>query len=145
MSLSKTEAVKLFKLGFKRPAYADPVYPQDIYDYQNSTWVIGGRILPPGNFLCEEGVYKKGTWIPSLLDLISWLEENDTKFNLSYSGMGYKVTVTDNQENEYFSKGATPEFALYNAIIKLLQKYGGNPINKNYEVIEAEFIDKTDL
>ncbi len=145
MSLSKTEAVKLFKLGFKRPDYVDAVYPQDIYDYQNSTWVVGGRILPSGNFLCEEGVYKEGTWIPSLLDLIFWLEENDTKFNLSYSGMGYKIIVTDNQENEYSSKGATLEFAFYNVIIKILQRYGGNPVNKNYEVIEAEFIDKKDL
>ncbi|MGC6585246.1 hypothetical protein ACPV3A_09805 [Paenibacillus sp. Dod16] len=145
MSISKTEAIKLFELGFQRPLYADKVYPQDIFEYQDSVWVVGGRVLPSTGFLCDEEIYKKGVWIPSILDLMSWLEDNDCKFNLSYIGTGYKLIVSDNNEIEYSSKGATPEFAFYNVIIKILKKYGGNPVNKEYEVIEAEFIDRKDL
>lgn len=145
MSISKTEAIKLFELGFKRPSYADTAYPQDIFDYENATWVVGGRVLPSGAFLCEEDVYKKGVWIPSILDLISWLEDNECKFNLSYNGTGYKLVVIDSHEIEYSAKGATTEFAFYNAIAKILKKYGGNPVNKEYEVIEAKFIDREDL
>ncbi|MCY9544909.1 hypothetical protein M5X00_25240 [Paenibacillus alvei] len=145
MSISKTEAIKLFELGFQRPLYADTVYPQDIFEYQDAVWVVGGRILPSGAFLCEEEVFKKGVWIPSILDLMSWLEDNDCKFNLSYTGIGYKLKVSDSHEIEYSSKGATPEFAFYNVIIKILKKYGGNPVNKEIEVIEAEFIEREDL
>jgi len=145
MCISKTEALKFFELGFKRSSYADTVYPQDIFDYQNSTWVIGGRILPSGPFLCEEEIYKNGVWIPGVLDFMSWLEENDCNFTLSYTGTGYKLNVIDSYGVEYKSKGASSEFAFYNAITKILKKYGGNPVNKEIEVIEAEFIDKKDL
>lgn len=145
MSISKTEALKLFELGFKRPSYADAVYPQDVFDYQNSTWVVGGRILPSGTFLCEEDIYRRGVWIPSILDLISWLEDNDCNFTLSNTGRGYKLSVIDSHGVEYSTKGATSEFALYNAIIKILKKYGGNPVKKEIEVVEAELVDREDL
>ncbi|WP_106768747.1 hypothetical protein [Paenibacillus faecalis] len=144
MTISKTDAIKLFELGFHRPSYADRVYPQDIFEYQDAIWVVGGRVIPSTKYLCEEEVYKKGVWIPSILDLISWLEENDCEFNLSYTGTGYKsykVNVRDNDEIEYSAKGATPEFAFYKVISKILKKYGGNPVNKEYEVIEAEIIE----
>ncbi|MDH6353515.1 MULTISPECIES: hypothetical protein [Brevibacillus] len=145
MSLSKAEAERLFNLGFKRPEFTDEVYPQDIFDYQNSTWIVGGRLLPSGTPLCDEKIYKEGTWIPSLADLISWLEESDCTFTMSYGGLGYKIEVTDGNKKKYKGKGGTLEFALLKVILQVLEQYGGSPVAKNYQVIEAEFIEKKDL
>ncbi|MED4732206.1 hypothetical protein P9597_29620 [Aneurinibacillus migulanus] len=144
MSLSRKEAEKLFQLGFKRAAYADEVYPQDTFEYEDATWIIGGKILPSGTLLCDEKIYKEGKWIPSLADLISWLEDNDCIYSLTYTGLTYKTEASDNLGRNYKSKGATPEYALFNTIVKILKEYGGNPVNKSYEIIEAEFIKEED-
>ncbi|MCX7570495.1 hypothetical protein OS242_11030 [Tumebacillus sp. DT12] len=144
MSLSKTEADQLFKLGFKRAEYSDEVYPQDVFEYQNSIWVVGGRILPSGNILCDEKIYKEGTWIPSLPDLITWVEDHDCKFETSYCGLSYKVTVTDSSAINYKGSGSTLEFAMFHVIKKILEKYGGNPVSKSYVVLEAQLVDDID-
>ncbi|TGV28974.1 hypothetical protein EN829_041940 [Mesorhizobium sp. M00.F.Ca.ET.186.01.1.1] len=145
MSLTKTEAQKLCNLGFKRLDYADEVYPQDIFEFQNSTWVVGGRLLPSGNPLCDEKIYKEGTWIPTVSDLICWLEENECLFSMVYSGLGYKIEVTDGKNKKYKGKGGTLEFALYKVIMQVLEEYKGNLVSKDYQVIEAELIEKKDL
>jgi len=107
--------------------------------------LIGGRILLEGPPLCDEIIYTKGVWIPSINDLLSWLEENHCKFTISFTGTGYKVNVTDSHGVAFTSKGTTPEFALFNVIKKILMKYGGNLGSKEYIVVEAEFIDRKDL
>ncbi|ENQ3105779.1 hypothetical protein ACEOWJ_001766 [Bacillus cereus] len=145
MSLSKTEAEKLFILGFKRPKYADEVYPQDVYEYQNSTWSVGGRIVPSSKLLCDEEVYRQGTWIPSMTDLITWLEENDCKFTLSYDGLSYKVEVSCINERNYKGKGMSAEMGLFKVITQILHEFGGVPVQKSYKVIDVEFIGKEDL
>jgi len=50
MPLSSSDAKELFNLGFKRSAYEDEVYPQDVYEFNKATWVIGGRILHHPNY-----------------------------------------------------------------------------------------------
>lgn len=141
MSLSKEEADQLFTLGFKRAEYSDEVYPHDVFEYQNSIWVAGGRILPSGDILCDEKIYKEGTWIPGLPDLITWIEDNDCKFETSYCGLSYKVTVTDRNATSYKGSGSTLEFAMFLAIKKVLEKYGGNPVSKPYVVLKARLAD----
>ncbi|RST56911.1 hypothetical protein D5F11_025595 [Siminovitchia terrae] len=145
MSLSRTEAEKLFKLGFKRPKYADEVYPQDIYEYKNATWVIGGRIVPSSTLLCEEEVYRQGIWVPSMTDLITWLEEMDCEFTLSYDGSSYKVEVSTSDEQRFKGKGISVEMSLFKVISKILQEFGGVPVQKSYKVIEVDFIEKEEL
>ncbi|KGR88898.1 hypothetical protein [Lysinibacillus odysseyi] len=145
MSLSRTEAEKLFKLGFKRPEYADEVYPQDIYEYENATWIAGGRIVPSTTLLCEEEVYKRGIWIPSMTDLITWLEEMECKFTLFYDRSSYKVEIFTNDEQMFKGKGITVEMSLFKAISQILQAFGGAPVQKTYKVIEVDFIEKEEL
>lgn len=145
MSLTRTEAEKLFKLGFKRPEYADEVYPQDIYDYQNATWVIGGRIVPESTLLCEEEVYRQGLWIPSMTDLVTWLEEMDCEFTLSYNGSSYKVEVSTSDNQRFKGKGISIEMSLFKAVCQILQEFGGAPLQKSYNVIEVEYIEKEEL
>lgn len=43
--MSKKNAELLFELGYKRPSYAEKVYPTDIYEYKGETWCVGGRIV----------------------------------------------------------------------------------------------------
>lgn len=145
MPLSSSDAKKLFNLGFKRPAHEDDVYPQDVYEFNKSTWVIGGRILPSTNLLCNKEIYEEGIWIPSLADLMGWLEYNDCEYNLSYSSSGFKINVVDVNGKHFKAKGSTAEFALYNVITKILEKYHGNIVNKDIHVIEAELIGKEDI
>ncbi|MEW9677687.1 hypothetical protein ABRT01_16140 [Lentibacillus sp. L22] len=145
MSLTSTDIEKLFKLGFKRPEYADDVYPQDVYEYQNATWTVGGRIAPSSYLLCDEEIYKQGTWIPSLEDYIIWLEENNCTFNLSFDGFSYKVLVTCVNEQNYKGKGVSLEVGLFNVTIQILRDFGGAPVQKKYKVIDAEIIEKEDL
>lgn len=145
MSLSRTEAEKLFQLGFKRPEYADEVYPQDTYEYKNATWVIGGRIVPSSTLLCEEEVYRQGIWIPSMTDLVTWLEEMNCEFTLSYDGSSYKVEVSTNNMQRFKGKGISVEMSLFKVITQILREFGGAPIQKKYKVIEVEYIEKEDL
>lgn len=145
MSLTKTEAEKLFKLGFKRPEYADEVYPQDIYEYKDATWAIGGRIVPSTTLLCKEEVFKEGIWIPSMTDLFTWLEEMDCEFQLSYDGLSYKVEVSTSDEQRFKGKGTSVEMSLFKVICKILQTFGGAPVQKNYEIIEVDIIEKDEL
>ena len=145
MSLSKTEAEKLFDLGFKRPVYADEVYPQDVYEHKNTTWVIGGRIVPSSTLLCGEEIYKQGTWIPSMTDLITWLEEMDCEFTLSLVASGYKVEVYTSDEQSFKGKGISVEMVLFKVICRILKAYRGTPVQNKYKVIDAEFIEKKEL
>lgn len=106
---------------------------------------MGGSILPSGKILAPEEEYKKGTWLPSGDDLLLWLEENDLTFNLSFNGESYLILVIDSNGKEYKGKGARIEYALLHAILKILKKYGGNPVNRKYEVWNAEYLGKDDL
>ena len=145
MSLSQIEAEKLYDLGFRRAEYASEQYPQDVYEYEGARWVLGGRIIPETTILCDEAIFKKGVWLPSVSDLFTWLEDNDCKYVLSYNGLSYKIEVTDSEEKYHKGKGATVPFVLYKVISQILKEYGGSPVQKTYEVIEAEFIGEEDL
>ena len=140
MSLTKENAELLFGLGFKRQSYAEKTYPTDIFEHKGDTWCVGGRIVPNTNLCCDEEIYNNGTWIPSLEDLLLWLRDNECIFTLSYNGNGFKIEIVDNEKRNYKAKGGTAEFAIFNGIVKILKNYGGNPINKKFEIIEAELI-----
>ncbi|PYG83879.1 hypothetical protein LY28_03799 [Ruminiclostridium sufflavum DSM 19573] len=142
MSLSKAEAEILFNLGFKRQSFEEKVYPTDIYEFKGSVWCIGGRIVPNSSLSAETCIYNEGVWLPTLEDFIYWLDNNECKFSVIYNGNGYKVEITDNQDNAYKAKGGTMEFALYKGIMEILKKYGGNPVQKPCEIIEAELISE---
>ena len=142
MSLSLKDAKELINNGFKRQKFEDNVYPFDIFEYCGETWVIGGRLLPEGNFLCNENIYLEGQWIPSLTDLIEWLENNNCKFTFSSNKFGYKAEVLDNSENVYKAKGGTLEYTLFKVIIEILKIHGGNIVNKNIETIEAKYLGR---
>jgi hypothetical protein len=138
MSLSKTDAKELIELGFKRQDFEDKIYPSDIYEYDGAVWVVGGRLLPNGNLICDDVIYNEGTWIPTAEDLIAWLDNNDCKFILEYNGGGYKIEANDSKGKVSKAKGGTIEYTLFKAIIKILKEYGGNPVQKTWKVIEAE-------
>ncbi|MEI5908512.1 hypothetical protein WAK64_15805 [Bacillus spongiae] len=145
MTLSKRDAEKLFHLRFKRPNYAEEVYPQDIYEYDKSTWIVGGRTVPSTKVLCDEKMYRQGTWIPSITDLLEWFDENECTFTMTYNDLSYKIEALDINEQYYKGKGISAEFGLLNVIIQILTKYGGSPVTKTYTVIEAELVDDEDL
>lgn len=145
MSLSGIDAEKLFKLGFKRPVSADRVYPQDIYEYKNTTWVIGGRIVPETTLLCEEEVYSQGIWVPSTDDLITWLEDTNCKFIISYDNSIYRIEVVTNENHKFKEKGYSVEWSLFKVICKILKAFGGPPMQKEYKVIEVDLIEKEEL
>ncbi len=142
MSLSKAEAVLLFNLGFRRQIFEEPIYPTDLYEFGGSIWCIGGRIVPNTTLSVEPQIYNEGIWLPSMEDLIYWLDNNECKFTLTYTGNKYIVEIIDNQNDVHKATGGTMEFALYKAIVEVLKKYSGNPVAKQCEVIEAEFISK---
>lgn len=145
MYISKNFALELFQAGFKKPEYKEEYTNYDFFEYNSEEWILGGSILPAGKILAPEEVYVKGTWLPSGYDLISWLEENDFTFNLSFNGKGYLILVIDSNCKEYKGKGATIEYALFNAIMKILKDYGGSPVDRKYEVCNAEYIGKDEI
>ena len=144
MYLVKSEALELFAAGFKRPSYQDPYNQYDFYDYNNTDWILGGKIVSDSEVLAPEEVYKEGTWLPSLYNLQLWLVENDCVFELSYDGLVSRAKVTDHTGKEYKSKGATPTNSLFHAILNILKVYGGIPVNKNYEGTIGRVIEYCD-
>jgi|SRR5690625_613085 len=143
--LTVTEAKKLFESGFKRPGFDDDVYPRDMFEYKNETWIVGGRVLPRGEFSSPREVYTKGIWVPLEDDLISWMEENDCTFSCSFDGMTYKIKAADINNKSYKAKGSSLGLCLYKVIIQILHAFDGEMPEKKYEVIEVELIEKEDL
>ena len=123
MYLSKLMAEQLINKGFKRTVYTDEVAPFDFYQYGEEEWVIGGRILPNSNLLADESVYQNGFWLPSIYDLLYWLEDHNYEFTISHLGSakGFKIRVKDEQK-ELISKGGTLETTLFKLIINLLDE-----------------------
>jgi hypothetical protein len=122
MYLSKEFALKLKEMGFRRTYYEDEVAPFDYYQLDDEEWVLGGRILPEGNILANPDVYQKGTWLPSLNDLLYWLTDNDyaVMMETKERARGFKVVVTDRDGNNFVGKGGTAEYALFDVIVKIL-------------------------
>ncbi|WP_160680472.1 hypothetical protein [Clostridium sp. C8-1-8] len=142
MYISKSLALELFQNGFKRPAYQDMYNNYDFFEYDNEEWVLGGKILPSGDILSPEDIYKKGTWLPSAYDLMLWLEENNFTFNLVFNGEVHSCIAKDNRGTEYKGKGANIENALFNAIMKVLKHHGGNLIERKYDIENGQYLGK---
>jgi hypothetical protein len=107
------------------------VYPQDIFECKDSTWVVGGRIIPLSSFLCEEEIYRQGIWVPSMNDLITWLEERVCQFTITHNGSSYKVEVSTCDDQKFKGKGISVEMGLFKVICQILKAYGGAPYKKN--------------
>lgn len=123
MYLTKEFAQELLRLGFKRPYYdSDEVTPYDFYSYEGEEWVLGGRILPEGPVLSPEQVYKSGTLLPKVNDLMNWLEFNGYTYSLIYKNTSYRVEATNGEGILRIGKGGTPEHALFVAIEKILKE-----------------------
>jgi hypothetical protein len=145
MTLSSRDAKILFQLGFKRVGHESDVYPQDVYEFNKATWVVGGRIFPSTHLLSNKEIYQDGIWIPSLTDLMEWLDYNDCEYTLNYYNSTFKINVSDVNGKQFKAKGGTAEFAFYKVITKLLEIYQGNIVSKDIHVIEAELTEREDL
>ncbi len=143
MYLTKQLAKELKELGFERPEYSDKYSQYDFYDYDGEEWVLGGRILPSSTLLAPQQIYSEGVWLPSLHDLVLWLEENNCNYNLCFDGKVYKLSVSDESGNLYNGKGASLDIACFNAITKILAAHNGNPVKKEYTVHNATYIKES--
>ena len=145
MYLSKDFAKELVKLGFTRPDYYDQYNPFDFYNYRGEEWVVGGRILPEGTLSVSNEIYLKGTWLPSLDDMMSWFEDNNFIFDLSYDGDVYRISATDESKISYKGKGVYIETSCFNVIKKILLKNPKGMKKREYEVYEIESIGGLEL
>jgi len=142
MTLSVNDATKLMNACFSKVQYTnDEINPCDMFYYNKSTWIVGGKLGPREALLCPKDIYEKGTWIPNLDDLIIWLEEREVNFNLSFDGMTYNLELYL-EEKKFKSKGVVKEKCFYNGIMKILKQFNGSPSVKEYEIIEVELIDE---
>ena len=75
--------------------------------------------------MAPKEVYEKGARLLSTDDLVSWFEENNYSFELTYAiqGIGYRILATNKIKNETFkAKGTNITFALGNVLEKILKK-----------------------
>ncbi|MFD7522639.1 hypothetical protein [Paenibacillus chitinolyticus] len=123
MYLSETSALRLKELGFKRTYYIDEIAPFDFYKVNEEDWVLGGRILPEGDLLAPSDITIKGTWLPSLTDLMTWLADNNYTYTLECKerGHGYVVQALDSEGNTTKGKGGTAELAFCKVIEHILK------------------------
>jgi hypothetical protein len=133
MYLSENSATRLKELGFKRTYYIDEIAPFDYYKINDEEWVMGGRILPQGNLLAHSTIYNEGTWLPSLSDLMIWLEDYGYTYTLECKelGHGYIVQVNDSPGSIIKGKGGTAELAFCKVIEQILKKDKVNLITKS--------------
>lgn len=75
-------------------------------------------------------------------DLITWLEERDCQFTITHNGSSYKVEVSTCDDQKFKGKGISVEMGLFKVICQILKAYGGAPVQKKYNVIEVDFIEK---
>lgn len=145
MSISKSDAELMFNLGFKRQIFEEKVRQTDIYKYRGETWCIGGRILPNPTITVNSDIYREGIWLPCIEDFIYWLDYNDCTYFISFTGTVYKIEIQDMKGDTYKARAATMEYVFCKGIIKILEKYKGDIIDKNCKVIEAEYLGEEEL
>jgi hypothetical protein len=80
MHISIGSAEILKELGFKQKA----VEPGDFYEIGNQEWVVGGQVSPEQHAIIPPAIPKKGTWLPSAVDLLNWLEQNTESLTIRY-------------------------------------------------------------
>lgn len=69
MYTSLKAAHVLFSLGFPHKL----IQPGDAYGVKDQEWITGGEIFPITTPIIPPSVTKRGTWLPSTLDLLIWL------------------------------------------------------------------------
>lgn len=87
MSLSRYHAEVLKELGFPQRSPA----AGDFYEVGNEEWVVGGQPVPHSSLLIPSYVIEKGTWVPNILDLLQWLEQQSPGIKVLYNRTNYLV------------------------------------------------------
>ena len=139
--VTKKTAIDLESVGFKRTFYSDEKAPFDFYSYEQSEWVLGGQVIPGGQLLAPEEVYKEGTWLPSIFDLINWLKDYSFDFVIKYQGNYFRIMVTGHKGEEIKGKGVSLEHTLYIVIAKILKLYGNNLTIPDREFVNIESVE----
>jgi hypothetical protein len=110
---------RLKKAGFVRPYQEDVPSPYDYYEYNDNEWSLGGQLTGESIILAPQDVYEKGTLLPTITDLMDWLEFEGYTFNIINNGNGYRVIAKNNLGKEFKGKGGTLPYAL-TSIVELL-------------------------
>ncbi|WP_132310391.1 hypothetical protein [Paenibacillus sp. BK033] len=118
--LDKNCAERLKRAGYKRLYRTDEPTPYDYYEFEGNEWSLGGQLTGEGTILAPSEVYERGLLLPTISDLMNWLVHHDYRFVINYNGNGYRVIVTDENEEEIKGKGGTLPYALTSIVEKLL-------------------------
>ncbi|WP_143536052.1 hypothetical protein [Saccharibacillus sp. O23] len=120
LHIDKGCLVRLNKAGFIRPYSGDGPSPYDFYDFNGNEWSLGGQLTKQSSILAPREVYEQGTLLPTITDLMNWLENEGFMFSITFNGNGYRVMAQDKGGTEYKGKGGTLPYALTSIVEKLL-------------------------
>jgi len=118
--IDKQCLARLNQAGFVKPCQGGGPSPYDFYDYNGNEWSLGGQLTNESTVLAPQEVYKQGTRLPTITDLMNWLEIEGFVFSITYNGNGYRVIAQDESGKEYKGKGGTLPYALTSIVEKLL-------------------------
>lgn len=96
---------RLRKEGFTRPYQDDEPSPYDYYEYDGNEWSLGGRLTGESYILAPREVHVNGTRLPTIADLMNWLEYEGYTFSIVYNGNGYRVIASNEKGKEFKGKG----------------------------------------
>lgn len=122
LNISFETADELYALGFSYRHYHDHPQKGMVYYYDGSEWVIGGDSEAPLTEF-EKNIVENGVWLPSEIQLIEWLLDNDFIFSIVNTDGFFDVVCKDTvTQIQYKSKMPTLDYTISAIIRKILKK-----------------------
>ena len=130
---------RLIDLGFKPPYDLAEVYANQIYNYNNDEWAVGGRLTGDDLILAPEEVYKEGIRLFSIDEVFDWIHMEGLGLRLYKNiNSGYKFIIIDEFGIEHKGPGGTLNYAVFNTVEKYL-------MNRNQKVQLRELDEGGDI
>lgn len=123
MNINDYCAKKLYAKGFTFRHFQEHPCKGMVYEYNGTEWIIGGKkeeeITKQDKKIIEEG-----TWLPSVSQMMQWLQNNHFTFAFVSRGNGTLIEVrcTDSVTGTMYHSDASIEIALAATIRKILSK-----------------------
>ncbi|MGI6248970.1 MAG: hypothetical protein ACOYJX_06165 [Acutalibacteraceae bacterium] len=122
MNITISVAEELYKLGFTYRHYQKNFHKGMVFYYNEIEWVLGGDLEEDITEFDKE-IIEKGTWLPSEIHLIEWLQDNGFAIAIINIDGFWELQCKDLETcTKYYTKVPTLDFALAVVIKKILKK-----------------------
>ena len=125
-TISEGSYLKIKRQGFQYPSLENQAYIGKHILYDGQEWIIGGCTSGKSVSIPAK-VLSQGMWLPTILELLQWLEycEFVYTFSFGYDENGYDVyecaALDSKTKTKFTASSSTMEFAIVKLISKIVR------------------------